>query len=169
MRAAAGLSVALLLVVGCGPSPALDDLPVETFEDQGRAHIPEGTPTPRYDSDPPTSGPHYPAWAPCGVYRQEIPDGYQVHTLEHGAVIVQYDPSLPAGEVERLEDLARELRDHIVVAPRSGMSAPVAATAWARLLELDEVDLDAIRAFHDVFAGQGPERVPCPFEVDQGG
>lgn len=157
--------LALVLAAACS-SPAAD-LPVETFPDQGAAHIPEGTPTPRYNSDPPTSGPHYPVWAPCGVYRQEIPDGYQVHSLEHGAVVVQYRPSLPDVEVQRLEELARRLGGHIIVAPRSGLEVPVAVTAWTRMMRLDGVDPEAIEAFHAAYGGRGPERVACPFEVDE--
>lgn len=148
------------------PTPeALED--IETFPDQGRAHVQSPEAAPEYNSDPPTSGPHAPAPAACGVYTEPVSDLAQVHTLEHGAVIVQYDSSLPEDQVRRLQELARRLGDHILVAPRQGMPAPVAVTAWTYRMLLEEVDTAAIQAFYHRYARQGPERAACPFQVDQ--
>ena len=154
---------ALLLLIACNP---LGGLEVETFPDQGASHVPPDA-EPQYNSDPPTSGPHVQTWAPCGIYRQEVPDLLQVHDLEHGVVMLQYDPEISNEDRRALEDLGRALRDHIIVAPRSGMASPVALTAWTKLLPLEEVDEEAIRAFYQQFAGRGPERVQCPFEFDE--
>ncbi len=48
-----------------------------------------------YNSDPPTSGPHFPMWAKKGVYDRLISDGYLIHSLEHGYVIISYDCTRP--------------------------------------------------------------------------
>ena len=50
---------------------------------------PDGT-TVKYDSFPPTSGPHYPQWVTWGAYGKPLPEIAAVHNLEHGGVIVQY-------------------------------------------------------------------------------
>ncbi|MGH8874671.1 MAG: DUF3105 domain-containing protein, partial [Acidimicrobiia bacterium] len=170
------LMAAVMLLGACGGSEGGEvELPVQTFRDQGVNHLTEesvqdilaGAPGPDYNSDPPTSGPHAPTWAPCGVYREPIPDIFQVHTLEHGAVLAQYRPDLPADQVAALESLARELGQHVLVAPRDGLGPPVVLTAWTVLVELPELDLEAVREFHREYAQRGPEAVPCPFEVDQ--
>lgn len=44
-----------------------------------------------YDTNPPTGGPHFPVWAKKGVYDRAISDGYLLHSLEHGYVVVSYN------------------------------------------------------------------------------
>ncbi|MDP8958837.1 MAG: DUF3105 domain-containing protein [Actinomycetota bacterium] len=167
LLALAVLAGVVAFVVTRPPGPGVEE--TETFPDQGRAHLAPGAPTPAYNSDPPTSGPHGPQPAPCGVHRSEVPDIAQIHSLEHGAVVIQYQPSLPQEEVERLEDLARDLGDYTLVAPREGAPSPVVLTAWTKRLTLDEVDEASIRTFYRRFAGNGPEQALCPFQVDEAG
>jgi hypothetical protein len=54
-------------------------LPGGEVEDQGRQHETDITDIKR-NSNPPTSGPHFPIWAKPGVYTQVISDGYLIHT-----------------------------------------------------------------------------------------
>ncbi len=65
-------------------------LPGEAGEDKGRGHVTDifGI---EYSSNPPTSGKHFPMWAKRGMYDRLISDGYLIHSLEHGYVIVSYD------------------------------------------------------------------------------
>ena len=123
---------------------------------------------PEYNSNPPTSGAHASKAAACGIFRQPVPDVYQLHDLAIGVVVIQYAPSLEAVEVERIEKLARSFEDRIIVAPRSGMDAPVIATAWTTMMRLSSVDEDRLRAFYDRYVGSGPESGVCPFDVDEG-
>lgn len=71
---------------------------VETFTDQGRNHVSVGT-TEEYNSNPPTSGPHYAEWEKPGIYDKVLEDGKLVHSLEHGYVIISYncDKNRPFG------------------------------------------------------------------------
>jgi hypothetical protein len=149
------------------PEPeALTNL--QTFPDQGQLHLNATDPVPDYNSDPPTSGPHSPSPAPCGIYRQPVPDITQVHDLEHGVVIIQYDPTIPDAERAQLEDFARDAGTHVIVAPREGMASPISVTAWTKLMTLDTVDMAAIEGFYGQFAQFGPEAgVQCPFQVDE--
>src|SRR5258708_2170075 len=41
-----------------------------------------------WDSNPPSSGAHYPIWAAFQEYTTPVPRGYYVHDLEHGAVVL---------------------------------------------------------------------------------
>ena len=123
---------------------------------------------PEYNSDPPTSGAHSAKAAACGIFRQPIPDVYQLHDLAIGVIIFQYAPSLEAVDVERIEELGRSFEDRIIVAPRSGMDAAVIATAWTTTMRLTSVDEELLAAFYDQYVGSGPETGDCPFDVDEG-
>ncbi len=43
------------------------------------------------DNEPPTSGDHYPSWITKGFYDEPRADGYLVHSLEHGYIIISYN------------------------------------------------------------------------------
>lgn len=149
------------------PPPELEA--VETFADMGTQHLAPGEATPEYNSNPPTSGPHAAAPAACGVYRQPVPDVNYLHSMEHGAIVVQYDPELSQEQVVELEEIGREVGGEIIVAPRPDNPAPVALTAWTKLLLMDEVDGDVIAAFEREFGNRSPEAAAqCPFQVDEG-
>jgi len=148
------------------PPPELAD--VETFPDMGVEHLAPGAPAPVYNSDPPTSGPHAQSPAPCGIYRQPVDDRSQLHSMEHGAVVIQYDPDLPEEQIELLEDINWSPAAEVIVAPRPNNPAPVALTAWTKRLLLDEVDTDVIVAFQREYGNRSPEpAAQCPFQVDK--
>ena len=150
-------------------SPPPEELEaVELFADLGGTHLAEGDPLPTYNSDPPTSGPHSPASAECGIYTSEVPDVVQVHNLEHGTVVIQYRPDLGASDVEAVRDFARSKPSHILVAPRNDLSDSVVVTSWRRMLRLETVDLDALNVYYGEFVRTGPEvGVPCPLTIDE--
>lgn len=150
----------------------------ELFPDLGRDHLSDedasaiiaGTlPPPDYNSVPPTSGPHASFWADCGIYVQVIPDIVQVHSLEHGAVVVQYNPEIDPDDIAALRNYAREKADHIIVAPNPDIGSYIMLTAWQVRMELATLNLEAMDAFWFDYANEGPERVPCPVEVDEAG
>lgn len=178
---AAGLGLLMLLSAACSggsSDPAEPVLDVETFPEQVvGVHLAEGAvrqilegeiEPPEYNSDPPTSGAHSAKAAACGIFRQPIPDVYQVHNLAIGAVLFQYSPSLEAAEVERLEELGRSFAERLIIAPRPGMGARVVATAWTTMMEVDSVDEELLRAFYERYVGGGPESGECPSTVDEG-
>ena len=63
------------------------------FEDLGRTHVPVGTQT-YYNSNPPTSGPHYEVWTRAGVLDAPADDRFLLHSLEHGYIIMSYNCDL---------------------------------------------------------------------------
>ncbi len=141
---------------------------VETFPDQGQLHLNATDPAPDYNSDPPTSGSHAPSAAACGIYRDSPPDINLVHDLEHGVVVVYYNPETASDAREDLESFARDAGTHVIVTPRDGMENPITVSAWTHLLRLDGYDRSAIDAFYGEYAQRGPEvGVPCPMQVDQ--
>jgi hypothetical protein len=136
--------------------------------DEGRGHA-EKTFTPAdYDTNPPTSGTHFPQWAQDGIYDQDtVPQlGELVHTLEHGRINIQYKPGTPPRVVEQLEALLAEFDGghHMLLYPNTTeMDAQVAATAWDHMVtcaEVNEKTWDALRAFTERYVDKGPEVVP---------
>ncbi len=161
MRIALGAVV--LLAVAAIPMWVLAR-PGRSVESQGRAHIPEGTShTVAYNTDPPTSGPHYDPSAGPGVYDEPIPDGYLIHSLEHGYVIISHDlDDLPEDEAARivgeLAGIAESERMwKLIVVPRPGMDHRFALTAWQRIDTFDRLDERRIRRFIRAWRDRGPE------------
>jgi len=56
----------------------------------------------RYSIAPPVGGPHNATWMNCGIYGKPVPTERAVHNLEHGAIWITYQPSLPQSEVSQL-------------------------------------------------------------------
>ncbi|MCH7912113.1 MAG: DUF3105 domain-containing protein [Deltaproteobacteria bacterium] len=107
-----------------------------------------------YTSDPPTSGPHLPSIARWGIQTRPISKELQVHNLEDGGVIVQYDcPEAREGCRALVEKLARIVRryDHAILAPYPRMSHKIAITAWSRIDKFNEFDEERIVRFIDAY------------------
>ena len=83
----------------------------------------------RYNSFPPSSGPHYQQPAPWGIYEDPIKQTILVHNLEHGGIVVQY------GDVseDTLKDIQAFYQDDpygLVVSPYKRLGKKIALTAW---------------------------------------
>jgi hypothetical protein len=72
-----------------------------------------------YPSVPPASGPHEPVPFPAGVYPQAQDIYRMLHSLEHGAVIIWYDPASTSAELTQIKAFysKRDEMDHVIVAP----------------------------------------------------
>jgi hypothetical protein len=151
--AAAAATVLLLGVVGYFAYRAQAGLPGTQFPDQGNLHIasPESPHQP-YNSDPPTSGPHLPYIAPWGVHTRPIPRELQVHNLEDGGVMVQYNCECP-DLVAKLKAVVQRYEKNVILAPYPGMTHKIALTAWTRLDALQEFDEGRIKRFIEAYRG----------------
>lgn len=125
---------------------------VEEFTDLGAQHVAE---TVEYEQLPPVGGDHNPVWQNCGFYDQPVQDIHAVHSLEHGAVWVTYDPDLDEAQVDTLEALAKD-NPYLLVSPYEGLPSPVVASAWGLQLPLDDVDDDRLQTFLTKYL-QGPQ------------
>jgi hypothetical protein len=115
------------------------------------SHVAEGTDPGPYNSDPPTSGRHYAASLPAGFYHEEdvqgpYPEGYLVHSLEHGYVIFWYNCTLIdeqscsdlKGQIEPVLDRADNYK--VIAHPWESTDVPVVMTSWGRMLRFEEFD-----------------------------
>lgn len=118
---------------------------VETFENAS-THV-EGTVD--YAQTPPAGGDHNPAWLNCGVYDQPVPNENAVHSLEHGAIWVTYDPELSDGELETLK--SKLPSTYVVLSPFEGLPSPIVLSGWNSQLQVDEASDPRIADFLEEF------------------
>jgi hypothetical protein len=161
------VGIVAVLIAGSGPSANIG----QAEPDDGRRHLATGTiPSPRpYSSTPGTSGPHWETPANWGVYAVPQPESHLIHNLEHGGIVIWYQPrKLDQQQVQQLTafvntQLSSE-RYKFILSPWGGQDFghPIAVTAWRWLLYLDSANLDAIRDFANAHYGQAPEPLGGP-------
>ena len=120
---------------------------------QGNAHVTSQAIAFQYASDPPTSGPHAQGITSWGVHGQPIPKALQVHNLEDGGVLVQYNCTDCDDLVAKLMDIVRRYPDKVILAPYPGMKTRIALTAWSYLDALDKFDEQRILRFIEAHRG----------------
>lgn len=158
---AGGGILVVLLVAGLfylgnrGPTAGIEG--VEIFSDPGQGHQ-DGDIS--YIRDVPVGGIHNPQWLNCGIYDQPVRAENVVHSMEHGAVWIAYQPELPAGQVEVLRSLVRQNQTDtgarwIVLAPKPGLADPIVATAWRVQLRLADAADERLIQFVETYR-QGP-------------
>lgn len=131
---------------------------------EGQGHVEPGTPI-TYQNNPPTSGTHYPTTSGYGVFERAIEPGYWVHTLEHGGIVLLFNPAeCDAACLEQLRDVYRSAppsqlfrQTKMAVVPYPGLATKVAVLAWGWIDTMDEVDKDRILAFYRTHVDRGPE------------
>ena len=159
--------IALVVFLGGGEDPNQGLIQ----PNDGSSHVAVGTtcrspeapcgPDP-YSSVPGVSGPH---WDPSGVanwgvYSTPQNESQMIHNLEHGGIVIWYDPdALDDAQVAELTSYVEGQvssgisgRYKFILTPWGGsadLGAAVAVTAWRHLLKLDTFDMDAIRSFAD--------------------
>jgi hypothetical protein len=153
MGAGVAAAVVVAAIVGYFAYRAAADLPGQKFPDQGNLHVQTvADPHEPYNSDPPTSGPHLPYIAPWGIHTRPITKELQVHNLEDGGVVVQYNCECPE-LVAKLASIVRRYPTQVVLAPYPTMPRRIALTAWTRLETLDDVDEARIDRFIRAYRG----------------
>lgn len=134
---------------------------VETFENSND-HVDGAV---EYEQSPPAGGPHNAVWLNCGIYTEPQPNENAVHSMEHGAVWVTYDPAEVSGE--ELDTLRSQLpSSYVILSPYEGMDTPIALSAWNAQLKLDSASDDRIPTFFEEYWRS--QNVPEPNAVCSG-
>jgi hypothetical protein len=127
-----------------------------------------------YHTLPPSSGDHYQFWAAYMTYDQPVPEGYWVHNLEHGSIVLTYN----CGEAGCAEDIAaaqqmmdqfeddslcteqnQGVRHRLLMTPDPRLDVRFAASAWGWTLRANCFDAKAFLAFANAHYGQGREPI----------
>jgi len=116
-----------------------------------------------YEQNPPAGGEHNPIWQNQGFYEEPVRNETAVHTLEHGAVWITYDPNLPQDQKDSLREIV-ESQDCLLASPYPGLDAPMVASAWGAQMQLGGVDDPNLERFISFYrkGSQTPEPgAPC--------
>jgi hypothetical protein len=130
-----------------------------------------GATSPKWNTDPPTSGPHYGVTVIYGSYPEPVEIGMLVHNLEHGAVFILYGDDVPESTVAQLQTFYDAHKNGTVLAPYSKLGDEIALGAWLAeglpeassdrgsgvLATCTAFDEAAFDAFLDAFQFKGPE------------
>ena len=134
---------------------------VTQHESEGRDHVSERV---EYKTNPPNSGPHNEFASEDGAYTEAVPMEELVHALEHGRVILWYQPDARPQLKGQLKALYDEDDYHMILAPNDrDMPSQVSASSWTRTITCERVNdrtWDALRLFRDQYRDQAPEQVP---------
>lgn len=148
------VALTLLVVGGCKVGDEASQVGTP-FPLMDAAHIPTGQSFEGYNSNPPSSGPHWAVASRCGVYPEGLPNEVIVHNLEHGNVIISYNLTATA-EVERLTRLVQGLREWgrwgVLRSYTDMPQGQVALTAWGVLDTAQGVDEARITSFWTAYA-----------------
>ena len=164
--------VGLLAVIGIGwiGSRVFRPAAGEATPLMDATHIAEGTNPGDYNSDPPTSGPHYPSEYQARFYEEaDLPglapfhEGFLVHNLEHGYVILWYNcEALISGGCDELKQGIRNVMDQfdgvkLIAFPRDSLTNPLVMTSWGRLRRFETFDSVAAADFIRRNRNRAPE------------
>ena len=126
----------------------------------------------KWNTSPPTSGPHYAVPAVWGSYTEPLNPAQLVHNLEHGGVYILYGKDVRPSTIQQLRSFYDEHQNATILAPLPSLGNRIALGAWttksavqpnngvAYLAKCPSFDEKAFAAFFSDFQGKGPERFP---------
>jgi hypothetical protein len=133
-------------------------------------HVPPGSDPGPFNSNPPTSGQHYGQEFDAGFYeesdpevRNEFPEGYLIHNLEHGYIIFWYncdllDEASCSNLKSQIMGVMNEFNNFKVIGfPYSSIDVPLAMTSWGRMQTFDTFNADAASDFIRSNRNRAPE------------
>jgi hypothetical protein len=141
------------------------------FPEEGRGHTTQPRTPANYKTNPPTSGDHNPTPAQDGSYPAggEPDIGNWVHTLEHGRILLQYQPNSPPADVGALQKLFGEPVANsgnsyhmVIMENNTKMPFKTAAVAWRHYVGCKDASpaaIKAMRMFRDRFVDKAPELI----------
>jgi hypothetical protein len=133
---------------------------------------PEGI-SKKWNTVPPTSGPHYEVAAIWGSYDDPVNLAQLVHNLEHGGVFILYGGDVPDSTVAQLESFYADHTKGTLLAPLPSLGDTIALGAWttpsststenatAYLAKCKSFDDVAFSSFFAAYQFKGPERFPA--------
>ncbi|NKR29209.1 DUF3105 domain-containing protein [Rhodococcus hoagii] len=129
------------------PSSSIDG--VVKVDYPAGVHV-ESTQRVAYDQTPPFGGPHDSVWATCTgtVYADPIRTENAVHSLEHGAVWITYNPdTIDDAQRKQLEERASSRDGYMLMSPYPGLDSPISLQSWGHQLKVDSADDERIDQF----------------------
>jgi hypothetical protein len=145
--------------------PAVGD----SHEIEGQEHVDEGSPI-TWQSNPPTSGDHYSSPMPAGIYNENSPEvtssnpeGYLIHSLEHGYIIFWYNcDEISADECATLQSEVRSVmssfgNQKLIAWPWPALDGTIAMTSWGHTQNFEKFDPEVAKEFIKTNRTRAPE------------
>ena len=129
-------------------TPATADNPASYVDYKAAIHITADQRV-AYNRYPPVGGPHDGTWANCNgiVYATPVRTENMVHTLEHGAVWITYNPdTIAAGDLDVLTGLVKS-QPFTSLTPYPGLDSPISLQAWAHQLKVNSASDERVQQF----------------------
>ncbi|CAM4522321.1 DUF3105 domain-containing protein [Nocardia ninae] len=128
-----------------------------------------------YDQSPAFGGPHDASWATCTgvVYDKPIRMENAVHSLEHGAVWITYNPDkVDAAGLDSLKSKVQG-KPYSLMSPYPGLDTPVSLQSWGHQLKLDSAQdkrvgqfITALRLNNYTYPEVGADCSTIAFDTD---
>jgi hypothetical protein len=145
---------------------------VQQHPDEGFLHV-DCTPVPVYQTNPPSSGNHYPIWADFQTYTTPVPWGHLVHDLEHGAIVIVYNcpdgcadeiaaaqkmiDAFPTDPICLASPMGPPSGHRFILAPDPHLDVRWAASAWTWTIRAPCFDPVVFQEFATAHYGMGRE------------
>jgi hypothetical protein len=127
--------------------------------------------SPDWNTDPPTTGPHYGQTLQYGSYTEPIDIARALHNLEHGAAYILFGNKVRDATVSQLQEFYADHATGTILAPYARLKNQIALGAWVVpglpeasndrgsgvLAKCKKFDEAAFSAFFDAFQFKGPE------------
>lgn len=119
------------------PSRQIPGVTEQSYE--GGQHV-SSTDQVAYTQSPPTGGTHDQHWAACSgvVYPQPVRSENLVHSMEHGAAWIAYDPDRITGAAVTQLAQRAESRPYTAMSPYPGLDQPISLQSWGHQLKLTD-------------------------------
>ncbi|MBH0118642.1 DUF3105 domain-containing protein [Rhodococcus sp. CX] len=183
---AVGAVVAIALA-GCGSEsdgngsgadtvadPSVDIPGIEIVDYPAGDHVGASERVP-YEYSPPFGGPHDAAWATCTgiVYPVPIRSENAVHSLEHGAVWITYDPERLSDEQVDLLAARVDGVSYMLMSPYPDLAQPISLQSWGHRLFVEDADdpridqfIEALRLNPNTYPEPGATCATLPTNFD---
>ena len=112
-----------------------------------------------YEARPPTGGDHFDFWQNCFFYTEPVKDELAVHSLEHGAVWVAYQPDIEPAILEAVKSRA-DSETHLMASPYPGLEWPLVLSAWERQMAAENWNDPAVEDFLSSYLGRNSPTAP---------
>jgi hypothetical protein len=128
------------------PSTKIPGIQVVKYE--GGQHIDPNVQV-AYTHSPPFGGTHDYSWAACNgvVYPNPVRSENLVHSLEHGAVWIAYNPEQVTGAALTTLQSKVQSQPYTVMSPYPGLDQPISLQSWGHQLKLSDADDPRIDQF----------------------
>ncbi len=163
------IAVIVIIVLSVNKSPGSTGLLGEEVLIQSADHVSEDTQPGPYNSNPPAGGNHFEEDFSAKFYQESdlatlprYPEGYLVHSLEHGYVIFWYNCLVSETDCITLKQTIQKVMDEtggtkLIAFPWADMNIPLAMTSWGRILKFDKPDPALMKQFVERNRYQAPE------------